>query len=119
VKYRLLTLVAVGAGCWLSCAQAVDKNKPYVRVCFAVMNSANGEEVAFRATSTPGKGKKIVAHIDVTAKCEAVVAAALIDYTHTPGEVGLAATRLDSCQNYPSFYAPAKSITDGGSEGCP
>jgi hypothetical protein len=67
--------VAVGAGCWLSSAQAIDKNKPYARVCFAVMNSTTGEEVALQATSTPGKGNKIVAHIDATAKCEAVVAA--------------------------------------------
>jgi hypothetical protein len=67
--------VVVGAGCWLSCAQAIDKNKPYARICFGVMNSATGEEVALQATSTPGKGKKIVAHIDATAKCEAVVAA--------------------------------------------
>jgi hypothetical protein len=39
------------------------------------MNSVNGEELPLQATSTPGKGKKIVAHIDATSKCEALVAA--------------------------------------------
>jgi hypothetical protein len=73
VKFGLLT--ALVFGCSVAYAQAVDKNKPYARVCFAVMDSATGEEVALQATSTPGKGKKIVAHIDATAKCEAVVAA--------------------------------------------
>ena len=75
MKYRLLTLAAVGASCCLPSAQAIDKNKPYARVCLAVMNSANGEEVALQATSTPGKGNKIVAHIDATANCGAVIAA--------------------------------------------
>jgi hypothetical protein len=39
------------------------------------MNSATGEEEPFRATSTPGMDKKVVAHIDANAKCKAVIAA--------------------------------------------
>lgn len=68
-------LIAVFFGCGVAYTQALDKNKPYARVCLAVMNSATGEEVALQATSTAGKGKRIVAHIDATAKCEVVVAA--------------------------------------------
>lgn len=56
-------------------SQSADKSKPYARVCVAVMDSASGEEKAFQAGSAPGKGKKIVAHIDANAKCEVVVAA--------------------------------------------
>lgn len=65
----------LNASCCLALSQAVDKNKPYARVCLAVMNSATGREEAFQAVSTPGKGKRIVAHIDANAKCEAVIAA--------------------------------------------
>jgi len=68
-------LIVVFFGCGVAYTHAVDKNNPYARVCLAVRNSVTGEEVALRATSTPGKDKKIVAHIDATAKCEAVVAA--------------------------------------------
>lgn len=73
VKCGLLTVVFFSCG--VAYTQALDKNKPYARVCLAVMNSITGEEVALQPTSTPGKGKKIVAHIDATAKCEVVVAA--------------------------------------------
>lgn len=73
VKSGFLIALALSAGC-LPSAQAIDKNKPYARVCLSVMNSVTGEEVALQTTSTPGKGKKIAVHIDATAKCEAVVA---------------------------------------------
>jgi hypothetical protein len=75
VKYALLIAIALSAACCLATAQLVDKNKPYARVCLAVMNSASGDEEALRVTSAPGKGKKIVAHIEASAKCEAVIAA--------------------------------------------
>ena len=75
MKRGFMIAVALGAGSHLACAQALDKNKPHARVCLAVMDSTTGEEVALQPTSSPGKGKKIVAHIDATAKCDAVVAA--------------------------------------------
>lgn len=75
VKRSLLAGVVIGTGLWLAPSQAADKNKPHARACIAVANSATGEEEAFQAASTPGKGKKIVAHLDANAKCEAVIAA--------------------------------------------
>jgi hypothetical protein len=75
VKCGLLVAVVLNVSCCLALSQGVDKNKPYARVCFAVMNSATGEEEAFQTVSTPGKGKEIVAHIDANTKCEAVIAA--------------------------------------------
>src|ERR1043166_2579727 len=63
------------AACCLAFSQSVDKHKPYARLCPGGLNSASGEEVALQASSIPGKGNKIVAHIDATAKCEAVIAA--------------------------------------------
>jgi hypothetical protein len=55
-------------------SQTVDKNKPYGRACIGVVNSANGDEEALRANSTAGRGRKLVAHLDATTKCEALVA---------------------------------------------
>jgi hypothetical protein len=75
VKCGLLVAIILNATCALALSQGVDKNKPYARICIAVINSTTGEEEAFKAASTPGKGKKIVAHLDATAKCEAVIAA--------------------------------------------
>lgn len=75
VKCDLLVAVVLNTTCALAFSQGVDKNKPHARVCLAVFNSASGEEEAFQAASTPGKGKKIVAHLDANAKCEAVIAA--------------------------------------------
>ncbi len=75
MKGGLIVAALLQAACCFVFSQAADKNTPYARVCLAVLNSANGEEVALQASSTPGKGKKIVAHIDATAKCEAVAAA--------------------------------------------
>jgi len=75
VKRSLLASVVIGTSLCLVPSQAADKNKPHARVCIAVVNSASGEEEAFQAASTAGKGKKIVAHLDATVKCEAVVAA--------------------------------------------
>jgi hypothetical protein len=55
-------------------SQAVDKNKPHGRACISVINSANGDEEALRADSQAGRGRKVLAHLDATAKCEALVA---------------------------------------------
>jgi hypothetical protein len=55
-------------------SQAVDKNKPHGRACISVVNSANGDEEALRADSEAGRGRKVQAHLDATAKCEALVA---------------------------------------------
>jgi hypothetical protein len=71
----LLAGVVIGTSLCLVPLQAADKNKPHARVCFAVLHSATGEEEAFQAVSSAGKGKKIVAHLDANANCEAVVAA--------------------------------------------
>jgi hypothetical protein len=75
VKCALLATAILGTTCCVVFSQAVDKNKPFVRVCLAVTSSGNGEEVAFLATSRPGPGKKIVAHLKSNATCEAVMAA--------------------------------------------
>jgi hypothetical protein len=75
VKCALLATAILNITCFVALSQSVDKNKSSARVCLAVMSSGNGEEVAFQATSQPGAGKKIVAHIEANAKCEAVIAA--------------------------------------------
>jgi hypothetical protein len=68
----------VAAALWLSASmalsQAVDKNKPHGRACISVLNSANGDEEALRADSEAGRGRKVQAHLEATAKCEALVA---------------------------------------------
>lgn len=58
----------------LAFSQAVDKSKPHGRACISVVNSANGDEEALRADSEAGPGRKVLAHLDATAKCEALVA---------------------------------------------
>ena len=55
-------------------SQAVDKNRPHGRACISVVNSANGDEEALRADSEGRRGLKVLAHLDATAKCEALVA---------------------------------------------
>lgn len=75
MKLTILVTTVLCAGCGSAFSQALDKNKPYGRACIGVVNTANGDEEAFQAISTPGRGKKVVAHLDATAKCEALVAA--------------------------------------------
>ena len=75
MKLGALVIGILQITCGLALSQGADKSGPYARVCFAVANSISGEEEAFLATSTPGKGKKIVAHLDATAPCQAVIVA--------------------------------------------
>jgi hypothetical protein len=75
VKCSLFVAVVLNGTCALAFSQDVDRNKPHARICIAVFNSASGDEEAFQAASTPGKGKRIVAHLDANAKCEAIIAA--------------------------------------------
>jgi hypothetical protein len=58
----------------LAFLQAADENRPHGRACISVLNSANGDEEALRADSEAGPGRKVQAHLDATAKCEALVA---------------------------------------------
>lgn len=75
MKRSLFAALLTSTTLCLTPSQAADKNAPHARVCIAVANSSTGEEEPFQAVSTPGKGKKIVAHLDANAKCEAVIAA--------------------------------------------
>jgi hypothetical protein len=75
VNRGLFVAMLLQAGCCLALSQAVDKNRPYARVCVAVKNSGNGEEEAFQANSIAGAGKSIVVHLDANAKCEVLVTA--------------------------------------------
>lgn len=74
MKRGLFVVAVLWIGSAIAVAQALDKNKPYGRACISVINSANGDEEALRADSTAGRGRKLAAHLDVTAKCEALVA---------------------------------------------
>lgn len=74
MKKRLLVTAILCAGCAIAFSQPRDKNKPYGRACIGVVNSANGDEEALRSNSATGRGLKVVAHLDATAKCEALVA---------------------------------------------
>jgi hypothetical protein len=58
----------------LAFSQTGDKNKPHGRACLSVVNSANGDEEPLRADSEGRRGLKVLAHLDATAKCEALVA---------------------------------------------
>src|SRR5688572_12636461 len=69
-----LLVAALCLNASLAFSQAVDKNKPHGRACISVVNSANGDEEALRADSEAGRGRKVQAHLDATAKCEALVA---------------------------------------------
>lgn len=55
-------------------SQAIDKSKPHGRACISVVNSANGDQEPLRADSESRRGLKVLAHLDATAKCEALVA---------------------------------------------
>jgi hypothetical protein len=74
MKPGLLVAAALWLSASLAFSQAVDKNKPHGRACISLLNSANGDEEALRADSEAGPGRKLLAHLDATAKCEALVA---------------------------------------------
>jgi hypothetical protein len=65
----------LSASSCVALSQSVDESKPYGRVCFSVMDSTTGEEEVLNAGAAPKNGKTLIAHIDASAKCEAVVAA--------------------------------------------
>ena len=71
---RLLLLTAIlGFGCLTALSQSVDKSKRMGRACVGIVNTANGDEEVWRAASTAGRNQKIVAHLDATMACEALV----------------------------------------------
>lgn len=74
MKPGLLVAAVLCLNASLAFSQAVDKSKPHGRACISVLNSANGDEEALRADSEAGRGRKVLAHLDATAKCEALVA---------------------------------------------
>jgi hypothetical protein len=83
VKTSFLAGVVLCLGCAIS--GAVDKTKPTARACIGIVNIANGDEEAFRAASKPGHNQKLVAHLDATAKCDAIVAPFLKSGELVPG----------------------------------
>ena len=74
MKSRLLVAAVLCLNASMAFSQSVDKNKPHGRACISVINSANGDEEALRADSEAGPRRKVVAHLDATAECEALVA---------------------------------------------
>lgn len=74
MKTGLLVAAVLCLNAPLAFSQAVDKTKPHGRACISVVNTANGDEEALRADSEAGRGRKVQAHLDATAKCEALVA---------------------------------------------
>lgn len=55
------------------------------RACFGIMNTANGDEEALRVTSTAGRNQNVVAHLDATAACQALVSPFLKSGQFPPG----------------------------------
>ena len=66
-------------------SQSVDKSKPMGRACLGIVNTANGDEEALRVTSTAGRNQKVVAHLDATTACEALVSPFLKSGQFPPG----------------------------------
>ena len=79
----ITAVLCLGSSTALS--QAIDKTKPSGRACLAIVNVANGDEEVLRPASTAGKNQKIVAHLDATAECEALVAPFLKTGELVPG----------------------------------
>jgi hypothetical protein len=79
----IATILCLGGLTALS--QTVDKSKPMGRACLGIVNTANGNEEALRAASTAGKNQKVVAHLDATAACEALVSPLLNSGQFPPG----------------------------------
>jgi len=73
VKRISLLTTMLCLGCSAALSQSVDKSKPIGRACLGIVNTANGDEEALRVASAAGKNRKIVAHLDATAACEALV----------------------------------------------
>jgi len=69
----------------MTLSQSVDKSKPMGRACLGIVNTVNGDEEALRAASTAGKNRKIVAHLDATVACEALVSPFLKSGPLVPG----------------------------------
>lgn len=83
---RLFLLAAIlGLDYSLALAQSVDKSKPMGHACLGIVNTANGDEEVLRAVNTAGKNRKIVAHLDATAACEALVSPFLKSGPLVPG----------------------------------
>jgi hypothetical protein len=74
VKAILLVTIVFLANCSPALSQALDKSKPSGRACIGVVNSLNGDEEALRARAIAGPHQKMVAHLDATVKCDALVA---------------------------------------------
>ena len=71
--------------CSIALAQSVDKSKPVGRACLGIVNTATGNEEVLRTGSTAGKNQKIVAHLDATTACEALVSPFLKSGSLVPG----------------------------------
>jgi hypothetical protein len=85
VKRISLTATILCLGCLTALSESVDKSKPMGRACLGIVNTANGDEEALRAASTAGKNQKVVAHLDATTACEALVSPFLKSGQFPPG----------------------------------
>jgi hypothetical protein len=74
MKPGLLVAVLLCLSAALAFSQTADRSKPHGRACISVLNSANGDEEPLRLDSDGRRGLKLQAHLDATAKCEALVA---------------------------------------------
>lgn len=73
VKRIFHVVTILGLACLTVFSQGVDKSKPIGRACLGTVNNTNGNEEAWRVGSIAGKNQKVVAHLDATAACEALV----------------------------------------------
>ena len=85
MKRIFLLTTILGLGCLTALSQSVDKSKPIGRACLGIVNIANGDEEVLRAAGTAGKNQKIVAHLDATTACEALVSPFLKGGPLVPG----------------------------------
>jgi hypothetical protein len=85
VKRISLIATVLCLGCLTALSQSVDKSKPMGRACLGIINTANGDEEALRVASTAGKNQKVVAHLDATIACEALVCPFLKSGPFAPG----------------------------------
>jgi hypothetical protein len=81
--FLLATILCLG--CLMARSQSVDKSKPIGRACIGIVNIANGDEEALRVAGAAGKNQKVVAHLDATAACEALVSPFLQGGQFPPG----------------------------------
>jgi hypothetical protein len=73
VKSIFLIAAVLWFGCSAALSQTLDKSRPSARACLAIVNVLNGDEETLRPASRAGPNQKIVAHLDATTKCEALV----------------------------------------------